>query len=766
MSRTTLSLTIVAALLLWPALARAQGDSPFSNCKFSTTLKEGADNALLPGTDVHEWRLRGSVTIICDDTKLDADEVHWRDDSDIFYANGNVVFQQQGTRISADRAEINSKTHEATFFDAWGVLQLNGSKADRSLFGGQEPDATFRGEKIEKLADHVYKLTNGNFTTCAQPTPRWEMYASSVMLVPDDHAFLRNMVLKVKDVPVFYVPAFYYPINKEGRSTGFLMPQYGSTTLKGFTLGNAFFWAIDRSQDATFYHEWSSKTGQGYGGEYRYVEGPGSQGSGLVHVIRETPVLDADGTVVTPARQSFTVTGDLTQGFGTHVRLLARSNYASSVQALQTFHQSLYDVSRRTRDVGAQVYGTWGRYRLSSNARFTDTFADEDNGVSSARRDGLLPDINFGIAEKPIRHTPVYFGATTDFSSFVSSTDLSDPTQHLGLRRFDTNPVVRVPLSHWDFLTVTTSASWRFTRWSDSLTDAGRVDEPLSRQIVQLQAGLTGPTFTRIYNTDNSGYAEKFKHVIAPSFNISRITHFEDFSRVVQTDYIDQIVGGVTQINYGLTNQVLAKRRQAGGAPGVVREVLTFDVGQSYYSDKSAGAYDVQYQTSQGSVPLSKFSPVRLVFTGRPSDQISGVLRMEYDHQAHAFRSMTTSGSLDHRVLSLTAGWSKHFVIPGLLGFDAFSAANAMNVAATVRHPEGHLGGTWSWTYDIRGQSMLQQRVTGFYNSQCCGVAAEYQRVALPASYRGVSVDQRFNFSFSLAGLGTFSNPLGSFLTR
>ena len=62
---------------------------------------------------------------------------------------------------------------------------------------------------------------------------------------------------------MFYVPAFYYPINKEGRSTGFLMPQYGSTTLKGFTLSNAFFWAIDRSQDATFYHDWSTKTGQG-----------------------------------------------------------------------------------------------------------------------------------------------------------------------------------------------------------------------------------------------------------------------------------------------------------------------------------------------------------------------------------------------------------------------------------------------------------------------------------------------------------------------
>ena len=86
------------------------------------------------------------------------------------------------------------------------------------------------------------------------------------------------------------------------------------------------------------------------------------------------------------------------------------------MEALQTFQQNLYDVSRRTREVGAQVYGNWGRYRLSGNARFTDTFTDNAvTGEPTARRDGLFPQINFGIAEKPIGHSPVYFGATTDF---------------------------------------------------------------------------------------------------------------------------------------------------------------------------------------------------------------------------------------------------------------------------------------------------------------------------------------------------------------
>src|SRR5260370_16246249 len=102
------------------------------------------------------------------------------------------------------------------------------------------------------------------------------MVANSVTLTLEKRAVLTIMVLKVKDVPVFYMPAMYYPINKEDRATGFLIPIYGSSTIKGQTIENAFFWAINRSQDASFYHSFYSKTGQSFGSQYRYVQNGGS----------------------------------------------------------------------------------------------------------------------------------------------------------------------------------------------------------------------------------------------------------------------------------------------------------------------------------------------------------------------------------------------------------------------------------------------------------------------------------------------------------
>ena len=74
---------------------------------------------------------------------------------------------------------------------------------------------------------------------------------------------------------MFYLPILYYPTKREDRATGFLIPTYGSSSLRGQSLHNAFFWAINRSQDATILHDWFSKTGQGVGSEYRYNAGTG-----------------------------------------------------------------------------------------------------------------------------------------------------------------------------------------------------------------------------------------------------------------------------------------------------------------------------------------------------------------------------------------------------------------------------------------------------------------------------------------------------------
>ena len=125
----------------------------------------------------NHWKLTGAVEIERDDTKLFADEVEIFNDTDRVLARGNVVVNTQDSRIAAA-----------------GTASL-GDKVDRSLFGTLEPDAYFYGDIIEKVGQRKYRISKGGFTTCVQPTPRWELTSSSVTLNLDDFAVLKKSFL-------------------------------------------------------------------------------------------------------------------------------------------------------------------------------------------------------------------------------------------------------------------------------------------------------------------------------------------------------------------------------------------------------------------------------------------------------------------------------------------------------------------------------------------------------------------------------------------
>jgi hypothetical protein len=104
------------------------------------------------------------------------------------------------------------------------------------------------------------------------------------------------------------------------------------------------------------------------------------------------------------------------------------------------------------------------------------------------------------------------------------------------------------------------------------------------------------------------------------------------------------------------------------------------------------------------------------------------------------------------------ANWSKQGYIPQLQGFDTpANLYQAINAQSNVHTKDNSLGGIYSFSYDVTQGRMLQQRVTGFYNSQCCGIAFDYQTLDYGGLSSVLPSDHRFFLSFTLAGLGNFS---------
>jgi LPS-assembly protein len=756
------AIVAVAAVAALPAPAHAQATlgecqnkaaQSFSSDGPQRSRPAAADD---PAGTTLVWSATENVVVICDSSQLFADEVEYFEGADTVRARGHVTFIDGAQRITAERLEFNTKTKLGTFWNAQGIMNITSKPSPQSLFGSTEADAYFSGEVIEKIGPDKYRFTNGTMTTCVQPTPRWEFSGTKVTVVKDKRAILRNAVLRVKDVPVLYLPWFYYPINKEGRSTGFLMPQYGHSTIRGQTFSEAFFWAINRSMDATVTYDFSSTTGSGYGSEFRYIQAPGSEGNARLSVFNGK---DAANSAITS--RTVDMVASMTQRLPGNWQMRGNVNFANNLTARQLLQQDVSVATNITRYAGVNVQGQAGRIRLSGEAYVNDIFTDI-NSSTSATRTGRAPTIRAEYPAAPIGSSRVYFGVASELASIVRQDAIGDPATNRGLMRFDATPTLRTPIGSLPYLNVTATVGLRFTYWNEQLDAQGaQIEDPLNRQLLDMTVDVVGPTLNRIFDTAGSGYASRWKHVIQPTLSVNRKTSFDGFNRVVRNDSVDTIVGGMTTYTYGLRNSLFAKRRH-GAVPGQAQEVASVTLQQTYYSDATGGLYDTSYQ---GRGAVGSFSPLSIQTNVQPTQQLSMQGTVQYDTKFHAIRTTTVGGGLNAGRVTSNVSWSKYYLIKGLSGYDnPENLSHTLNTGASLRSPSGKLATNWSWSYDFTHDRQVQQRLVLSYMSQCCGIAAEYQSFYVGTFANiGVKTDRRFNFSFSLAGIGTFANLLGSF---
>jgi LPS-assembly protein len=743
-----LALCALSMLLARPTAAFAQGDVGGCDASKSQHL------VLTQVTDNHR-RLSGSleqpVQIDCDEMQLFADTVEHFQKETRLVAQGHVLFVSGTVRVSAERVDFNTRTRTGTFYMASGTALMKAATPGETA-GEQEPYAFFWGDELRKIGPTKYKIIDGGFTACVQPTPRWETKAGSFEVNLNDYVLLKNAIFKVKGVPVLYLPLFYYPMEEDDRSTGFLMPSYGTATLAGQRLTNAFFWAINRSQDATFTHDWFTKTGQGYGGQYRYVLGGGSSGNARVYRLNEkATTVTTNGVEQTRAGQnSFNLNGDLVQTLGAGLRARGYVDYFSRLETQQKLQQNVYHATNRTRRYGGNLSGSWAEYVLNATLEQRDIF----DGSERLTRDGNLPRVSLSRGQRPIGKSPLNFAVTGEYATFKRKTIVSDETvSDQGVTRMDVNPVLQIPFTKWPFLQFTSVVAWRGTFWSESL-DVNQVQVPdaIGRSFFDFQGRVTGPTFNRIWD---NGSGRRVKHVIEPSLAIQRTTAIDDFERYVKLEGTDYIIGSTTRYTYGITNRLYAKRENS-------REVLNVAVMQTYYTDARAAQYDRNNQ-SFNTAPTN-FGPISITGRTAPTAGMQGSFRTEWDHQANAIRTIAASGTFNHGPwLQSEAGWSLRRALEGIKGFEEASATHYLNASTTLRTARNNFGGTYSFNYDMRNDDFLQQRYMAYYNAQCCGVAVEWQTWNLQGTAAGVAVpqDRRFNISVTLAGIGAVPNFFG-----
>ena len=91
------------------------------------------------------------------------------------------------------------------------------------------------------------------------------------------------------------------------------------------------------------------------------------------------------------------------------------------------------------------------------------------------------------------------------------------------------------------------------------------------------------------------------------------------------------------------------------------------------------------------------------------------------------------------------------------------TAMHVKGTFGTIKRSDGRFGGTYSFNYDVEHDTWLQRRFVAYYNSQCCGIQFDYQTQDI--THLGIAntpSNRHFGIAFTLAGIGSFANPMGS----
>lgn len=201
---------------------------------------------------------RGGVTLTRGDTTLTADEVVYDKTNGIAEARGHVVLTDPEAAIEGDFAHLNLDDETGWIEDANATLHPS--------------DYVLRTNRLDKLGGPQYRVARSTFTTCrcgGLEKPSWSIGGNRTDVKLEGAGVVRGMTLRVKDVPVLYLPWMLFPANTQ-RQTGFLIPRISYSNRRGFQYEQPFFWAIDKSSDLTIATDVETAQRIGATAEYRY----------------------------------------------------------------------------------------------------------------------------------------------------------------------------------------------------------------------------------------------------------------------------------------------------------------------------------------------------------------------------------------------------------------------------------------------------------------------------------------------------------------
>ncbi len=585
----------------------------------------------------HKIVASGAVELTFGARRLFADEVTVDLDDQVVVASGHVILTEGANRLDGERIEYNYATNLGVITNGRGTL---------------ESGVGFSGVEIRREGERQYALKDARFTGCraCQPepqTPDWEFRATDATIFQDEWITSRNTSFWLKGIPSLYAPALVFPIGP--RRTGFLIPRFGYGNRDGFTIRQPFFWAISRSQDATFTPIYRTNRGFEINGEYRYVLDEVSHGEISGRYVHDT--LSSEKTERGELRWLHRQTLSPTWVFRADAR------YQNDRTVNRDFVDStVTDRTQRVLDSNVFLAQTTSRYTLLGLLEVTEDLTNVGD-----QRLSRLPEVRFQWLPDSLLNSPLVGELTTSAVYFERS-----GTDSAG--RFDLRPLVHLPVSPFPWLTATTSVGLRETAYT-----AAEQSGDSSNRFLATAAQRFASTLVRRFENPGLGLT-RLTHLVEPSIQYDYVP-WVDQQSLLQFDAAD-FVNPQNRVTYRLANRWMARSHAASG------EVQTYEAASLSVSQ----SVNLQPKTREFSDPyLEALTPERVDQAVKDSHTLSNGFTRATERR---FSNLVVQAGF--RPLPAIGGYATTAVNTERLGVEAVNSGVELRLSDDLFVETGH----------------------------------------------------------------------------
>ena len=615
-----------------------------------------------------------------------------------FVVTGNAAVRQQKSVLTADEIDLargKRKLHAKgrvhlmdPLTEIWaqeGRVSLPDETGDLTDASITSHNKTFRlqGAHIHKSEGQHYSVLDGEFTTCAaEPgTPDWSISADQMDVHVGGTATGHGAHFNILGYPVLYSPYAIFPADTT-RHSGLLSPRLGGSGQRGFQLLQSYYWAINKSSDASF--GLNVETSQRVGGlaEYRLVTGPDDYfavNAAYYNESMRSSQNRQNGIVDYQIADPFIPTDryDLIGMVRQHItdNLVAYGDTTTVSDPLLLRELNVWTLSRSA--AGGIFFPS--QFQLMRNAMsdfgLLDSYQNGYLQVAGRYNQDLIQPQTFALRTLPeilLSGRKDLLGGLLYTDYDITGDDFVRPSGPAGMR-LDMNPRLTLPWRLGDYLYGFGTLGLRETVYDTSghqieITPVGQNGRlwnnalslgPLgqgglqSRELIYGTAGVASE-LEKVYDVDLEP-VEKLKHTIEPFVTYSYVPNL-DQSSLPLFDEIDRIEGR-SLITYGATSRIFLKlaprtaqqespegasvRQQDEGAahPFMARSFINGSTIEEVLRITLEQAYDTAHAVAKGS---SRFSDLGLIATAFPANTVAIGGQLTYSPEVSAFHYAST----------------------------------------------------------------------------------------------------------------------------